>query len=214
MSRRSDSKYIDIDNLRFRLGSLVYSKERVSIYNMGSATECPTCAKGMCDVSLKKCYAARVENRFPKIKEARERQGTNWKLSSTEHFIHALKYLNTKHGIDLFRFNEASDFETQRDVDKMNEIASNVPQTVFGYTGNYMLDYSHSSFLVKMSHFNHICEGTTGRTVVIEKGEKPPLGFLVCPKTNKNSHIKKCDEGCGICWKIATKAIDVAFIRH
>jgi hypothetical protein len=209
---RTSSKYVDVLGIRFRISSLVYSN-KVTIFNQGSAYECPSDAQDMCECSSV-CYAKKAELRFPSVKQARKNQGETWKLSSTEDFIHALKYLHTRHGVELFRFNEASDFATQWDVDKMNAIADNVPVTVFGYTANYKLDYSNSSFLVKMSHFNHICEGVNGRTIVIEKGEKPPKGFILCPKTNKNSPIKKCDEGCGICWKSTKKPIDVAFIRH
>jgi len=207
--RKNDSKYINIDNLRFRLGSLVYTQS-VCIFNQGAAYDCPSDAQGMCECS-NVCYAKKAELRFPLVKQARKNQGKMWKLSSTEDFIHALKYLHTKHGVELFRFNEASDFATQQDVDKMNIIADNVPVTIFGYTANYKLDYSHASFLVKMSHFNHICEGVNGRTIVIEKGEKPSKGFVLCPKTNKNSPITKCND-CQICWK--PKPINVAFIRH
>ena len=184
---RPRSKYINTDGLRFRLGSLVY-QQNVCIYNMGAAHDCPSDAQGMCDCSSS-CYGKRPEKIWGAVIKARRNQGVNWKSSSTEHFIHALKYLHARHNVELFRFNEVSDFATQQDVEKMNEIASSVPQIVFGYTANYKLDYSgiSSSLLIKMSHFDHICEGINGRTTIIEKGEKPPRGFITCLKTDKSS---------------------------
>jgi hypothetical protein len=205
------SKYIEMDGLKYRLSSLVYSHE-TSIFNLGGcATNCPSDAAGLCECG-DVCYARRPELRWPNVKRSREKQRIGWNTTTAEQFIAALRFLGKKHNVKRFRFNEASDFHNQNDVDKLSLIAANVPQIVFGYTANDLLDYRNVPFFVKVSHFNSLCEGAHGRAIIIQKEKDKPKGFITCPKTSKKSKVKKCDEGCGLCWN--DRPFDIAFVQH
>ena len=204
---KNNSRYIDIDGLRFRLGSLVYTKKTV-VYNTGSAHDCQSDAQGFCDHSSI-CYGKKPEIIWSNVRRARERQGVMWRNSSADIFIEALRWMHKKYDVQRFRFNEVNDLNSQKDVDKMNTIADNVPQAVFGYIADFTLALKDAKFMFKISHDFDV-EGSTGRAIVINTPAELPRGFILCPKTSHK--IKQCDEGCGICYN--GKHVDVALIKH
>lgn len=204
------SKYVTIEGLAFRLLSLVYSR-KTAIINMGDAHHCPSDMAGYCDVS-EDCYGKNPERAWKGVSKYRRRQGRQWREASPEQLVKAMFCLHKKFKVERLRFNEVSDFWSQKDVDKLNIMADNGPLKIFGYTANKYLDYSNASFLLKMSHGGDYVEGTTGNAIVIPKYSEPPKGYVLCPKTVKKM---KCDEGgCGICFADITRPINVAFWKH
>ena len=206
---KNDSRYITTpEGIRFRLGSPVYSK-KTGIFNTGSAHDCVSDAQGLCTHSVI-CYGKKSERIWKTVRTARERQGVMWKEQNADNFITALRWLHKKYDVERFRFNEVSDLATQADVNKLNEITTNIPQTVFGYIANYKLNLSYAKFLFKISQDFDV-DGSTGRAIVIERPEDKPKGFYCCPKT---SHvIKQCDTGgCGVCYN--GKHVNIALVRH
>lgn len=201
------SLYVKAEGIRFRLGSLVYTR-KTAIVNMGDAHNCPSDAAGYCDVSHE-CYGKNPERIWGNVGKFRRKQGRSWREASAEQLTAAALWLHKRYEVERLRFNEVSDFWSQLDVDKLNAISDNTPLTVFGYTANRYLDYENAAFALKMSHAGDHISGTTGNTIVIPKGTDAPTGYIVCPKTVKKM---KCDEGCGLCF--TTKVKNIAFWKH
>lgn len=204
-----DSIYLRVEGIPFKRGSLVY-KKKTAIINMGNAFNCPSDIAGYCDAS-EDCYGKNPERIWKGVAKFRRRQGRLWREASPDRLVAAALWLHNKCGVERLRFNEVSDFWSQKDVDKLNIIADNTPLQVFGYTANRYLDYSNASFALKLSHYGEDIPGTTGTAIVIPKGTRPPSGYMLCPKTVKKM---KCDDGgCGICFD-KTKHVNVAFWKH
>ena len=201
------SRYKEVNGIHFRLGSMVYSK-RTAIINMGSATNCYSARTNLCDHD-DICYGLQPEQTWKSVLPFREKQGEIWRNTPASAFVGALKFLHKTYDVERLRVNEVADLSSQEDVDKLNYIADNTPVILFGYTANWLLDYKNARFNMKMSH-HFSAPGLTGRAILIHKGEETPEGFLLCPKSAKK--IKKCDEGCGVCFSKAE--VDVAFIKH
>jgi hypothetical protein len=200
--------YRTIEGLRWRFGSLVYSRKTV-VYNAGgSAHNCTSAADGLCDCE-NECYAKVPEKIWKAVGQMRDRQREMWLSTPADVYIKALRFMWDRYNVRRWRVNESGDLATQAEVDKLSLITDNVPQTVFTYTANWKLNYKNVPFRFKLSHKFDI-EGSTGRAIVIKKPEDVPDGFLLCPKTIKK--IRKCDEGCAVCFKM--KHMDVAFVKH
>jgi hypothetical protein len=116
-----------------------------------------------------------------------------------------------RNNVKRWRVNEVNDFSNQEDVDKLNEIAGNIPQTAFTYTSNWKLNLTNLAFKVRLSHDFDV-PGISGRAIVIPKGTPAPRGYVLCPKTSK-TEVKRCDDGkCGICY--ASNKLNIAFWKH
>ena len=193
--------------MTFRVSSLVYSKE-VAIMNIGgSATDCASDHAGLC-VHSGICYAKKAETQYKRVLPYRRRQGHAWRHTDARTFADALTWLHSK-GVKHFRFNESGDFWSQRDVDKLNEVADLTPMNIFGYSANPFLNFVGCQFNVKISQAFKV-PGTTGRAIAVPKGTKAPKGFLLCPKTS--GKMQKCTDGCRVCF--GSKKIDVCFYEH
>lgn len=203
------SRYLDKEGIRFRIGSLIYTNE-TAITNMGAAYDCPSDAQGMCECS-DFCYGKKAEKLYRNALPFRRRQEIIWKTTPASSFIKALRELWDKNNVKRWRVNEVNDFSSQEDVDKLNEIADNIPQTVFTYTANWKLNLTHLAFRVRLSHDFNV-PGISGRAIVIPKGTPAPAGYILCPKTSRPD-VKRCDDGkCGICYS-SSKA-SIAFWKH
>lgn len=207
MIMSNDSTYVAVEGVVVKKGSLVYDRE-VGIINMGDAHNCPSDIAGYCEVS-DTCYGKTPEKIWKGVSKYRKRQGRWWREAKPDRLVAMAMYLYHRHGVRYLRFNEVSDFWSQADVEKLNIIADNTPLNVFGYTANCYLNYKDASFALKISHYGELLPGTTGNTIVIPKGTKPPSGYRVCPKTIKKM---KCNDGCGICFTKETA--NVAFWKH
>lgn len=203
------SRYLDKEGIRFRIGSLIYTNE-TAISNMGSATDCKSALNGLCD-HPEICYGLKSERLYPNALPARRRQEIVWKTTPASSFIKALREMWDRNNVKRWRVNEVNDFSNQEDVDKLNEIANNIPQTVFTYTSNWKLNLTNLAFKVRLSHDFDV-PGISGRAIVIPKGTPAPRGYVLCAKTSK-TEVKRCDDGkCGICYS-SSKA-SIAFWKH
>lgn len=118
-----------------------------AIFNLGSATKCPSKALGLCALAAE-CYAMKAEKQYPACKPYRDRQLSYWNSADadqfTDEFLMAIKRKRT--AITALRVNESGDFYTQSDIDKLSAIADKL--SVFGvkvyvYTARRDLDYSN-----------------------------------------------------------------------
>ena len=174
---------------------------------MGPAKTCPSRINGTCKVIEKgfKCYAEKAEDQYPSTVPAyRQAQEDYWRSTpSPRIFGEIVKKIKGRRKVTKYlRFNESGDFHNQRDIKKLSEIArglKSIGVTTYGNTARSDLDFSRAEFLVKGSGFN----SKNGQTTVIERNEKLPEGYIICPGSCKS---------CDICKK-STKT-NVAYIKH
>ena len=178
------------------------------IFNMGTATNCPSKHLGLCECINKgiKCYAEKPEIQYKDhVINYREKQKTYWqyysKTNITLDIIHLIN--RRKNETKLFRFNESGDFYTQNDVDKLSYIAGELKDigiTTYGYTARKDLNFKNVNFLVKGSFHNN---GNNGSCIIINKNDKVPKGFILCPGSCKTCN--RCAQN---------NKLNIAFIKH
>ena len=126
-----------------------------AIFNMGSATDCPSRKLGLCSACKAgvKCYALKAELPcWPAVLPFRRRQEKFWKETNPENFVLqflALNAIKTK-PFNALRFNEAGDFWSQECVKKAEKIArilNTYNVVVYCYTSRSDLDYGKISAL-------------------------------------------------------------------
>jgi hypothetical protein len=176
------------------------------IFNLGSATNCPSKKLGLCLCSSK-CYAMKAEKLYPQVFPYRERQADYWHNTCKEAIFSDLSAIISKKRIkiDKLRLNEAGDFTCQADIDKMDWIAGKLFEqfqiVTYTYSARADLNFSACKFLrVKTSGYDN---GNNGKTMVLLKGMQKPDNFITCP-----GDCKKC----AIC--SSDKKINVAFPVH
>ena len=119
-----------------------------AIFNIGSATNCPSRALGYCLVS-NECYAMKAERQYPDVFPYRERQRVIFNDITPSAFVATINIMNMNkrtNFIDTIRFNESGDFKTQADVTKVEEIARLLSYQrikVYAYSSNKALDFTN-----------------------------------------------------------------------
>lgn len=116
------------------------------IFNITSAVECKSRELGLCQVP-NRCYALKAEKQYHHVvPQFRARQTKMWDSKSVDDLVKGLKTEIAKHPrvpIKYIRFSEAGDFRTQKDINKLFEIANQIKDIVFyGYTARSDLDFS------------------------------------------------------------------------
>jgi len=169
------------------------------IFNMGSATDCPSKAMGFCQAVVKGksvCYAKKAEVAYrPDVLPFRRRQEEYWKNTSAERFATDFIMLNmfkARRPFNALRFNESGDFWSQECVDKAERIASILKRygvTCYCYTSRKDLDFSHChNLVVHGSGFKH--EGMRGTFLMVLNKKDRPSGFGICKGSCKE--CKRC----------------------
>jgi len=160
-----------------------------AIFNMSSATDCPSRKLGLCSAELAgcKCYAIKSEvPSRPSVLPYRRRQEKFWKGIAASKF--ALDFLSvnaakSRKPFTALRLNEAGDFHGQACVDKADMIArilSDFGIVTYCYTSRSDLNYSSAKSVVVMgSGFRK--EGISSEFRIIAKDSDKPRGFGLCP---------------------------------
>jgi hypothetical protein len=124
------------------------------IFNMGSATDCASRKKGMCQVCVGggKCYALKAEIQYSGDTSSairkRRLQGEQWKSFSIDNLAKQFKDIANAHSeVYFLRINESGDFNNQEDIDKASMLADKLKGvvTVYMYTARKDLDFSDLS---------------------------------------------------------------------
>lgn len=200
------------------IGGNLKLPKTTAIFNFGTATECPSRRLGLCQAWIEKkvkgkiirkncCYAKRAETSMrPYVKPFRRKQKAYWdKVTAEEFAISFLIYNSLKpKSFTALRFNEASDFHTQNDLDKAEKVARILK--VYGiicycYTARSDLDFSHINAL-KVSGSGWTNEYVRGEFKMINKGEIRPKGYGLC-----------CGD-CRICNRCLKGGLRTCIIRH
>jgi hypothetical protein len=160
-----------------------------AIFNMGSATDCPSRQMGFCQAVVDGrhvCYAKKAETSYhPFTLPYRRSQEIYWKKTNAEKFATDFIALNMMKRIpfNALRFNESGDFWSQECVDKAEKIARILKRykvTCYCYSSRKDLDFSHCrDLVVHGSGFKK--EGMRGTFLMILNKKDRPSGFGMCP---------------------------------
>lgn len=161
-----------------------------AIFNLGTATDCPSAKLGLCKIPTGKCYALKAERMYKQVIPYRLRQMAFWSECTPESFVAEFIATVGKKAVKYLRFNEAGDFYGQPCVDKMSAIADLLKAygiKCYVYTAREDLDFSNTSD-------NLTVNGS---------------GFMVdncfCPPVNmpENTNVAECLMDCRKCNKCA-----------
>jgi hypothetical protein len=159
-----------------------------AIFNMGSATDCPSLKKGLCQAFIGDkcvCYAMRPEGFRPACLPYRRRQEKYWKAVSAPRFV--LEFCDTnqrkRKPFKTLRLNESGDFWNQKCVAKAEYIARLLKLDgvkTYCYTARSDLDFSGcESLVVNGSGFK--APGVKGDFLFVKNADDAPKGYGVCP---------------------------------
>jgi hypothetical protein len=180
--------------------------EDTLLFNMGSATNCPS--RDQCTVLCRgrTCYPAQVERHHPEVKAFRDRQESYWRSTPGEQIATDVLVRIGRRPVPVryLRFNEAGDFWSQECIDKLSYVArqlrDNIGVTTYGFSARMDLDFSAADFLVKGSGHD---EGNNGNCIVIGPDEPVPSGYQLCPE---NCRI------CSLCMQ--DSKVNIAFVER
>lgn len=116
------------------------------IFNMSSATDCPSRNRGLCNIEGGKCYAMKAEKTWPQVLPYRREQGLYWSSHSSSEIAADIRAVMSRKNnpIKYVRFSEAGDFDVQLDVEKMKDVARKIPEVQFyGYTARRDLSFDN-----------------------------------------------------------------------
>ena len=131
---------------KFAIGNKKIGKDTL-IFNMGSATNCPSKLKGLCDID---CYAMKSEVQYPAVLPARDHQEEYWLKTPYMSVVNDIKKaLKRRSYIKYIRVNEAGDFHSEACLHKLIFIAEQLPNIKF-YT------YTHRSDIVDNNTHNFL----------------------------------------------------------
>lgn len=163
-----------------------------AIFNMSSATDCPSKQKGLCKAAKAgvKCYARKAEYDYrPWVLPYRRRQEAYWKQVTAERFASEFLLLNAlkDNPFNKIRFNESGNFHTQQCVDKAEQIAKILSRfgiRVYCYTSRSDLSFiSVKHLIISGSGFQK--KGITNQFIIVKDLKDRPKGFGVCPMNCK-----------------------------
>lgn len=211
-------KVLEHDGLEVKTGNSKIGNDTI-IFNMGTSTDCPSRALGLCKVP-DKCYAFKAERMYPPCKPYRSRQAEYWLNSDIDKITHGIDTLFEKHThimsrIKYFRFNESGDFYGRPCVFKLYSIATHLKRehdiTTYGYTARHDLRASVNNLdkkwiLIKGSGYADL--GNNGYTSVIESHQVNQWASL-------GKSFKLCPGDCRTCKLCKVKRpYNIAFVVH
>ena len=177
-----------------------------AIFNMGSASECISEKLNLCKVA-KICYAKKAERLYKNALPYRSRQSAFWRYTNanefTDLFLDSIKN-KWKYKIDMLRVSEAGDFDSQKDVNTWEAIATNLKQNdivTYVYTARKDLDYSQCS--------NLIVNGSDFKTAGVKHS------FTAVKQFSTDKKVAKCLADCSVCHLCATNTnLDIEVLMH
>lgn len=129
-----------------REGNKKLPKE-TAIFNITSATDCPSAKLGLCQLcNTKKCYARRAEVFRPAVLPFRRRQAAFWDNIDPETFAAELLAYNSRKRRKLtkLRINEAGDLRGREDLKKVSRLSDLLKNKirVYMYTARKDLSFA------------------------------------------------------------------------
>jgi hypothetical protein len=176
------------------------------VFNMGSATRCPSRAACRVLKEGRACYPGKVEEAHPVVRTYRDRQELYWRSTSPEKIVEDIldKISRRLTATRYLRFNESGDFWSQECVEKLSFVArrlgADAQITTYGFTARSDLDFSRAGFLVKGSGHDG---GNNGRCLVVDAHDAVPGGYRCCPENCRH---------CTLCMR--DSKVNIAFIER
>jgi hypothetical protein len=180
------------------------------IFNMASATNCPSKKLGLCKASQQhaKCYAMKSEqNHCSKyVLPYREAQKEFWQHISAKEFVSQFILLNSTKVIPFknLRFNEAGDFHNQAELDKAEEIAKMLRRfgiRCYCYTSRNDLNFSKIKHLLCHGS-NFVKNGISNKFRIVKSLKERKMGESVCK------------QNCRVCKKCLMKNLKIIIKKH
>lgn len=160
-----------------------------AIFNLGSATDCPSRKLGFCQAISKDgkncCYAKKAEYSYhPTVLPYRRRQEKYWKKTSATKFVTDFLIINNYRVVKFraLRLNESGDFWDQASLDKAEEIARHLGKfkiKVYCYTARKDLSFVKIRNLIILGSNFHK-EGMKGVFKMVYNVKEKPKGYGVC----------------------------------
>jgi len=160
-----------------------------AIFNMGSATDCPSRRLGLCRAFVNGkcvCYALKSEREYrPRTLPFRRKQKKYWMNTLAEKFATDFITMNMLKTLpyNALRLNESGDFWSQECVEKAEKIARILKRygiTTYCYTARSDLDFSRCKRLV-VSGSGFCKEGIKGEFLMVKDVKvQRPRGYGVC----------------------------------
>jgi len=180
-----------------------------AIFNMSSATDCPSKRLGLCKAEKQgcKCYAIKSEYNYrPYVLPFRRQQEAYWKEVNAFEFVSQFLLLNAmkEKPFNALRLNESGDFHSQECVTKAESIALILRRfgiVTYCYTSRSDLDFSKVKHLV-ISGSGFQKKGITNEFKIVFDISERPKGYGVC-KGN-----------CKICKRCSIRGMKTVVKKH
>jgi hypothetical protein len=186
--------------MEYSIGNSKIGKDTL-IFNMTSATNCPSKKLGLCK-HPNKCYAMKAERMYKQVLPFRERQAHYWESNNVDTiFNDLLNALNKHKNVKYIRFSESGDFTTQADVDKLLTICFMLYRerpdiVVYGYTARKDLDFT----------------GRERNLVIQGSGFKIDNEFIAVGEYSEGSiQCKGSCASCSLCKEKGNRTIEVMY---
>lgn len=187
--------------MKFSNGNHKIGKDTL-IFNMTSATNCPSKKLGLCKLP-DKCYAMKSERMYKQVLPYRVQQEQDWDNEPVQQIADTIKGIAKRkrtNKIDYVRFNEAGDFKDQQSVEKLKTLAQRVPElTFYGFTARKDLNLLNlpSNLIINGSGF------------MVDNS------FTATTKEDAKNHDIVCSGDCRNCNNCKVKAgNDIAVVYH
>lgn len=167
----------------------------IAIFNMGSATDCPSRKLGLCaacKIGIK-CYALKAEQQYPKALPYRKKQEHFWLNITAEKFSESFLSINEKKNNKFvaLRLNESGDFHSQDCVHKAEKIARTLNKRgikVYVYTSRSDLNFENCKNLIILgSGFKK--KGISNIFQIVKKNEVWPKNYDTCSGSCKSCSL-------------------------
>jgi len=181
-----------------------------AIFNMSSATDCPSLKKGLCSAIIDGkivCYALRPEKFRPTVLPYRKRQEKYWKDITAEKFVEEFITANARKRkpYNAIRFNEAGDFHTQKCITKAEKIATMLkPYRIKCYTYTARKDLSYKKI------DNLVVNGSG----FMRDNIKNEFKIVKKDASDKPADYALCVGDCKICSRCMVKGMKTAVQKH
>ena len=194
--------YYKVNSLEVKAGNRKQGTDTL-IYNLGSATECPSKKLGLCQIPSGLCYAMKEERMYHDCKPHRDRQAQYWLNTDITTIIADFdlllkKYKKLASRVKYLRYNESGDFYSQACITKFDALAKHLKDNyniiTYGYSARSDLNFKDVNFLVKGSSHN---AGNTGECITrkidktIKVYHENNKKYYVCPGNCRNCKLCK-----------------------
>lgn len=212
-----DWSFILSDYVQFGNSKL---SDKVAIFNMNSATDCPNGETEKCQVDFNDCYAHKAENTYPNTLPYRRRQEYLWDCLDAHTFAKAfLKMVGRKHNkVTAIRFSEAGDFRHNGDIYKADQIAKMVKSegiTTYTYSASSDLTGWDSVEHMTVNQSNDFADYGDRLYTALPKDSELPDDAVWCPHDYQKSNGEENPIKCGDCKMCLTEdAGDIVIPLH